>query len=765
MRTKRVARKKGSLKRPRLHPRVAYQTSFKLRKVDSIEQRVGPVASVMDENASAVIDGAMLKSLSARRPWILHDLGAGDHMQVEASTKEEDTEHSSKTCLPKGVARGCPDCRDCVKVMARWQPEKGKTHLLEEAPVFRPNEEEFKDALKYIKSICPIAEPYGICRIIPPTSWHPPSLITEKSMWEDSTFESQVQRIDGLQDQNLGEISVCSDMEGVEMEPGPRLTPKSFKKYADDFVSQYFSVDGILDSEADSNECVKQREPSLGDIECEYGRIIDNPTEEIEVCWGDMSLCWVCLSHVICGDNLDSRGFGSGFPVYKCLETCTSQEYLNSGWNLNKTAVLPDSLLSFEIFSTSGLLRPRLRLGMCFSSCPWKLAVHHLYCLSYMHIGSPKIWYAIPGNHGSKFEVAMKNYLPEPTMEQSEMQHYRQLMKLTPTTLKSAGLPVYRCIQYPGEFVLVLPRTHYSGFDCGFNCSESIHLAPVEWLPHGQNSAELYSEQARRTFISQDKLLIGAAREAVRAQWLELLSWKDISINARWKEAAGKEGILAKVLKLRIELEANRRKYLCNSSQSKKMDKDFDSTSKKECIVCYYDLHLSAATCPCSADRYSCLNHAKLLCSCPWGRRIFLYRYEIDELRILIEAVDGKLSAIYKWAKNDLQLSLQSIVSDKNSSPGRRQIGEPGCSTGGSERKGKEKFYDASIPYEGWNSTSSAIREELKARMLQWKSLKEKRLKGKSSLKPTSLFSDADDACNTHMPEVSSDSTSESSSS
>ncbi|CAI0434450.1 unnamed protein product [Linum tenue] len=766
MRTKRVARKKGSLNRPRLHPRVESQTSFKLRKVDSTEQRLGPTASVTDEKASAVIDGAMLKSLSARRPWILHDLGDGDHMQEEASSNQEDTEHSSYTCLPKGIARGCPDCRDCVKVMARWQPEKGKKHVLEEAPVFHPNEEEFKETLKYITSIRSRAEPYGICRIVPPPSWHPPSLITEKNMWEDSIFESQVQRIDGMQAQNLGEIVKCSDMEGVGLEPGPKFTLKTFKKYADDFASQYFCIDGILDSEVDSNERVEQREPSLMDIEGEYGRIIDNPTEEIEV---------------ICGDNLDSQVFGSGFPVYKSSETCTSQEYLDSGWNLNKTAVLPDSLLSFESYSTSGLLRPRLRVGMCFSSFPWKLAMHHMYYLSYMHIGAPKIWYAIPGSHGSKFEIAIKDYLRESPVEHSKMQHNRQkgsdsyamhllvqLMKLTLTRLKSDGLPVYRCIQCPGEFVLVLPRTRYSGFDSGFNCAESIHLAPVEWLPHGQNSAELYSEQGRRTFISQDKMLIGAAREAVKAQWLDLLSFKDISVNARWKEAAGKDGILLKALKLRIELEASRRKYLCNSSQSKKMDKDFDTTSKKECIVCYYDLHLSAATCPCSADRYSCLNHAKQLCSCPWVQRIFLYRYEIDELRVLIEAVGGKLSAIYKWAKNDLNLSLLSIVSDKNRSLGRRQLGEAECSIGESDGKGKGKFYDPSVPYGGWNSSASGVREELKARVLQWKSLKEKKLKDKSSVKPTSHFTSAAAdaaACNIHMPEVSSDSTSESSSS
>lgn len=40
------------------------------------------------------------------------------------------------------------------------------THPL--APTFAPTDEEFKDALTYIKSIAPIAQKYGIVKIRPP---------------------------------------------------------------------------------------------------------------------------------------------------------------------------------------------------------------------------------------------------------------------------------------------------------------------------------------------------------------------------------------------------------------------------------------------------------------------------------------------------------------------------------------------------------------------------------------------------------------------
>ncbi|PIN21767.1 hypothetical protein CDL12_05537 [Handroanthus impetiginosus] len=97
------------------------------------------------------------------------------------------------------------------------------------------------------------------------------------------------------------------------------------------------------------------------------------------------------------------------------------------------------------------------------------------------------------------------------------------------------------------------------------------------------------------------------------------------------------------------------------------MESSFDANSERECSVCLFDLHLSAAGCHnCSPDKYACLNHAKQLCSCSWGAKFFLFRYDISELNILVEALEGKLSAIYRWARLDLGLALSSYVSKEN---------------------------------------------------------------------------------------------------
>jgi histone demethylase JARID1 len=96
------------------------------------------------------------------------------------------------------------------------------------------------------------------------------------------------------------------------------------------------------------------------------------------------------------------------------------------------------------------------------------------------------------------------------------------------------------------------------------------------------------------------------------------------------------------------------------------MNENFDASCKRECSICLRDLFLSAVGCSCSDDKFACLDHAKQLCSCPWSHKILLYRYEISELEVLHQALDGKLSSVYKWAKEDLGLTVRSVASMKS---------------------------------------------------------------------------------------------------
>ncbi|KAM4070044.1 hypothetical protein ACB094_12G135500 [Castanea mollissima] len=718
-------------------PGFVSRTSFLLKRVEKSDETNNTISSLGAPKQEPIktdtmfdkTDIAELSGTLKRKPWILFD--ESNYSPKEFESGQRDMNFPLKTCLPKGVSHGCPDCNNCLKVTARWRPEDARIEVIEEAPVFHPTEEEFEDMVEYIARIRPRVEPYGICRIVPPSSWQPPCLIKEKGIWENSTFVSHTQRIDGLQNQSsesqmsrssenvkgkrrrslrMGsdydpgdeDTSNCdtagrSNIEGFESEPGPEFTLETFKRCADDFKHQYFcSEEKVTGSDKNSTEFQNQWEPSVENIEGEYRRIVENPTEEIEVLFGE---------------NLDTGVFGSGFPrVSNSVETSRYPKYLESGWNLNNISRLPGSFLSFESWETSGIIVPQLRIGMCFSSLHWKTEEHHLYLLRYMHLGAPRISYCIPRSYNVKFEAAVKKYFPDLLVEQHELGN-SLVKEVFISRLKSEGIPVYRCIQYPREFVLILPGAYHSGFDCGFNCVEAVNFAPLDWLPFGQNAVELYREQRRKTSISFDKLLLGAAREAVKAQWEFSLQSNNTLHNLRWRDGCGKDGILTKAAKLQ------------------KMSKNFDASSKMECAVCFYDLHLSAAGCQCNPNKFSCLSHAKHLCSCPWSDKFFLFRYEMSELDLLIEALEGKLVAVYKWAREDIGLSLQSYAS-KVISQAEGFIS--GLASRTEESKQKEhKFQDVGTPNSIGRNSVSSIKAELKARLLQSKTLN--KLKEKES--------------------------------
>ncbi|GAB2296855.1 hypothetical protein Dimus_030956 [Dionaea muscipula] len=63
------------------------------------------------------------------------------------------------------------------------------------APVYYPTEEEFKDPLEFIYKIREEAEPYGICKIVPPESWKPPFALDLNSF----SFPTKTQAIHQLQ--------------------------------------------------------------------------------------------------------------------------------------------------------------------------------------------------------------------------------------------------------------------------------------------------------------------------------------------------------------------------------------------------------------------------------------------------------------------------------------------------------------------------------------------------------------------------------------
>ncbi|KAI1823001.1 PLU-1-domain-containing protein [Xylaria intraflava] len=101
---------------------------------------------------------------------------------------------------------------DLRSVERRGQPTTTREHVkksrlfgLEEAPAYRPTEEEWKDPLEYIRKISPEARAYGLCKIIPPDSWNPDFAI-DTERFHFRTRKQELNSVEGSTRANLSYI-------------------------------------------------------------------------------------------------------------------------------------------------------------------------------------------------------------------------------------------------------------------------------------------------------------------------------------------------------------------------------------------------------------------------------------------------------------------------------------------------------------------------------------------------------------------------------
>ena len=66
-----------------------------------------------------------------------------------------------------------------------------RPHGLQDAPTFRPTEEEFRDPMEYMRKIAPEGRKYGICKIIPPDGWNPDFAIDTEVCGQKSRTEGR----------------------------------------------------------------------------------------------------------------------------------------------------------------------------------------------------------------------------------------------------------------------------------------------------------------------------------------------------------------------------------------------------------------------------------------------------------------------------------------------------------------------------------------------------------------------------------------------
>ncbi|NWI95921.1 KDM5B demethylase, partial [Pitta sordida] len=398
-------------------------------------------------------------------------------------------------------------------------------------------------------------------------------------------------------------------------------TLRTFGEMADAFKSDYFNMP------------VHMVPTEL--VEKEFWRLVSTIEEDVTVEYGA---------------DIASKEFGSGFPVRggKFKVRPEEEEYLDSGWNLNNMPVMEQSVLAHITADICGMKLPWLYVGMCFSSFCWHIEDHWSYSINYLHWGEPKTWYGAPGYAAEQLEDVMKKLAPELFESQPDLLH--QLVTImNPNTLMAHGVPVYRTNQCAGEFVITFPRAYHSGFNQGFNFAEAVNFCTVDWLPLGRQCVEHYRLLNRYCVFSHDEMI---CKMASKAEDLDVVVastvQKDMAImieeEKRLREKVDKLGV----------------------TDSERVTFELFPDDERQCLKCKTTCFMSAVYCPCKPGLLVCLYHIEDLCSCPAYKYKLGYRYSLEELYPMMEALKMRAESYDEWASN-VSEALEAKINNKKS--------------------------------------------------------------------------------------------------
>ena len=447
-------------------------------------------------------------------------------------------------------------------------------------------------------------------------------------------------------------------------EEGGIYSLRQFQEKARHFKESYFEPKMQYDPITNSKKAVTE-----DDVEREFWRLVESPSEEVEVEYGA---------------DIHSTTHGSGFPT---IEKNPLDPYSIDPWNLNILPLHPDSLFRNIKSDISGMTVPWLYVGMCFSTFCWHNEDHYGYSANYQHFGATKTWYGIPGADAERFEEAMKQAVPELFESQPDLL-FQLVTLLPPDRLRKAGVNVYALDQRAGQFVITFPQAYHAGFNHGFNFNEAVNFAPEDWEPFGQAGVERLQDFRKSPCFSHDDLLMTAANRdsSIRtAKWLA-----PALIRMRDRELQQRNDLLVK------HKNATPAAHQCKIEGSPDPDSTCPLTvlvedrdvpeAESQCHYCKAYSHLTSFKCE-KSSKVMCLLHAGIhdCCDVNEAQRFagashtLLYRLTDDALNGVVQKVVDRAYMPDAWqAKLDKTLddeakpslkALKSLVTEGEKIP------------------------------------------------------------------------------------------------
>ena len=446
-------------------------------------------------------------------------------------------------------------------------------------------------------------------------------------------------------------------------EEGGIYSLRQFQDKAHRFKDSYFEPKMPFDPITNG-----KRTATEDDVEREFWRLVESPSEEVEVEYGA---------------DIHSTTHGSGFPT---IEKNPRDPYSTDLWNLNILPLHPESLFRHIKSDISGMTVPWLYVGMCFSTFCWHNEDHYGYSANYQHFGATKTWYGIPGADAERFEEAMRQAVPELFESQPDLL-FQLVTLLPPDRLKKAGVNVYALDQRAGQFVITFPQAYHAGFNHGFNFNEAVNFAPEDWEPYGEAGVERLQEFRKQPCFSHDELLMTAAGRDTTiktAKWLA-----PALIRLRDRETQQRNDFLNRH-KDHIESHQCRIEAKADSSDScslgfKVEDQDVPEI-EYQCTYCKAYSYLSSFRCE-TTSKVMCLLHAGSHECCDAGEEQRLtgsghtlrYRLSDNALNTVVQKVVDRAYMPEAWhekldkaldneAKPSLKV-LRSLVSEGEKIP------------------------------------------------------------------------------------------------
>lgn len=191
------------------------------------------------------------------------------------------------------------------------------------------------------------------------------------------------------------------------------------------------------------------------------------------------------------------------------MEGTAGWKLSNSPWNLQVIARSPGSLTRFMPDDIPGVTSPMVYIGMLFSWFAWHVEDHELHSLNFLHTGSPKTWYAVPGDYAFAFEEVIRSQAYGGNIDRLAALTLlgEKTTLLSPEVVVASGIPCCRLIQNPGEFVVTFPRAYHVGFSHGFNCGEAANFGTPQWLKIAKEAAVRRAAMSYLPMLSHQQLL------------------------------------------------------------------------------------------------------------------------------------------------------------------------------------------------------------------------------------------------------------------